>query len=147
TTNCRNSTSSSRNRHRSIQGLMVDSRFFHNAGPMTLQQIVTLTGAVISSSGDTQPDKSRAFGNVAPLDAAGPDELSFLDNVKYIETFTQSKAGACFIKPRFAARAPKDMVLLVTEEPYYAYAMTARHFYPEPQWEPSISPQAVIAKS
>ena len=26
--------------------------------------------------------------------------------------------------------APAGMVLLVTEEPYYAYALTAQHFYP-----------------
>jgi len=55
------------------------------------------------------------------------------------------KAGACFVRPKFAAQAPKDMALLITEEPYYAYALTARAFYPEAEFTAAISPQAIIA--
>ncbi len=39
------------------------------------------------------------------------------------------------------------MALLVTDEPYSAYALTSRHFYPDAAVTPGISPQAIVAKS
>lgn len=125
---------------------MADSRFFKKSAAMAVSDIVALTGAqALSASG--QADLSRAFGDVAPLDKAGSDDVSFLDNTKYLSMFTASKAGACFVKRKFAERAPENMLLLVTDEPYFAYALVARHFYPESHFEPHVSRQATIAKS
>src|SRR5687768_12994721 len=126
---------------------MVDSRFFHNAGPMRLSAVAELTGAVITAGGNAQPDRDRQFTGIAPLDRAGPGDISFLDNIKYVDGFAASKAGACFVRAKFADRAPAGMVLLVTEEPYYAYALTARTFYPDSGFTPEISKLAIIAKS
>jgi len=86
------------------------------------------------------------FSDVAPLDVATAHDISFLDNVKYVEQFTRSKAGACFVRAKFVDRAPDSMILLVTEEPYSAYAATCSLFYPDTT-ERSISPSAHIAKS
>lgn len=126
---------------------MPDARFFHNAGAMTLAELAKLTGAAITASGGGVPDSNRVFTNVLPLDRAGEHDVSFLDNVKYIETFINSKAGACFVRAKFVERAPKHMVLLATDEPYYCYALTARRFYPDRELTPGISPQAHIAKT
>jgi len=120
---------------------MVDRRFFYNAGSLTLGDIASLTGTSIASDG------SRIFTGVAPLECAGTDDISFLDNVKYLDAFAQSKAGACFVRPKYVPRAPKSMVLLITDDPYSAYALTAQRFYPEPAVTAGIAPQAVIAKS
>jgi len=121
---------------------MVDTRFFHSAGPIRLNEIASLTGATAASA-----DGERIFLGVAPLDRAGAGDISFLDNVKYVEAFAQSKAGACFVRPHYAGRAPATMALLVTDDPYYAYALTAQRFYPQPEFAPGISPQATIAKT
>lgn len=126
---------------------MVDSRFFANAGSITLQAVATLTGAVIATRNNAPVDPVRVFTNVASLDNAGATDISFLDNTKYIDAFSASKAGACFVRPKFAERAPKDMVLLVSEDPYYCYAITAAHFYPMSSFEAGVSPHAVIAKT
>jgi len=126
---------------------MADQRFFHNAGPMTLTEVAALTGAALTSQGGTAPDAAQRFTDVAPLDRAGTADISFLDNTKYIEAFEISKAGACFVRPKFVKHAPKNMALLVTEEPYYAYALTAQKFYPEEEVTPGISPAAQIAKT
>jgi len=126
---------------------MVDNRFFPNAGPVRLSEIATLTGAAITSPSRAEANGNRSFADVAPLDRAGANDVSFLDNVKYLDTFAESKAGACFVRPQYAGRAPKDTVLLVTAEPYYAYALTAQRFYPEPNFTAVISPQAVVAKN
>ncbi len=124
---------------------MADRRFFHNAGALSLEDIATLTGAVVDTSRAQHSDKT--FTNVAPLDRAGAEDISFLDNIKYVDTFAASKAGACFVRPKFAARAPAGMVLFVTDEPYYSYALTARRFYPEQSVAPAVSPKATIASS
>lgn len=120
---------------------MADSRFFHRSGPHSLQAIAALTGCAVPEGAE------RMIQDVAPLDSAGGDDLSFLDNIKYLDSFTQSRAGACFVRPKFAARAPKGMQLLLTDQPYAAFALAVQLFYPEPALEPFISPQAVIDAS
>lgn len=120
---------------------MSDSRFFVNAGTVSLSEIATLTYATINSSSE------QKFSGVAPLETAGSNDISFLDNTKYISAFETSKAGACFVRQKFASRAPKNMQLLITEEPYYAYALAAQKFYPQENFTSVISPQAQIAKT
>ncbi len=71
------------------------------------------------------------MSGVASLDLAGPDEVSFLDNPKYVDAFTKTKAGACIVHPRFADRAPTGTTLLLSEQPYRAYSLVAQLFYPE----------------
>ena len=62
--------------------------------------------------------------------SAAPDELTFLDNPKYVEAFSRSRAGAAFVDERMVARAPSRMALLLTPEPYKAFARAAQAFYP-----------------
>ena len=121
---------------------MPDQRFFTPGGLLALSDIASLTGATLASG-----DASRLFASVAPLETAGENDLSFFDNIKYAEAFEQSKAGACFVRPQYKDRAPKHMALLLTDEPYAAYAIAAQRLFPEPAFEPGISPQAVIAQS
>jgi UDP-3-O-[3-hydroxymyristoyl] glucosamine N-acyltransferase len=123
---------------------MADTRFFSNSGPFALQEIVSLSGAQIAGNGDIS---ARQIHDIAPLQNAGVNDLSFFDNSKYLEPFKASKAGACFIKPRFVALAPKSMIALVTDDPYLAYTKTARHFYPTQALSPGIHPSAIIADS
>lgn len=121
---------------------MADSRFFKSPKPMTLQEIATLSGAVLQGE---HIDPGKSITDVAPLNTATPDQLSFLDNKKYNDLFTASQAGACFVAPDQAAHAPKGMALLVTDKPYKAYALTAQKFYPEPSWTKTfIAPNAFI---
>ncbi|MEQ1790392.1 MAG: UDP-3-O-(3-hydroxymyristoyl)glucosamine N-acyltransferase [Rickettsiales bacterium] len=120
---------------------MSNNKFFTNSGEVSLSEIADLTCATIASSGE------RKFSNVSPLETASATDISFLDNIKYISDFETSKAGACFVRQKYAARAPKNMLLLITEEPYYAYALAAQKFYPQENFIAAISPQAQIAKT
>jgi UDP-3-O-[3-hydroxymyristoyl] glucosamine N-acyltransferase len=122
---------------------MGDSRFFTKAGPLSLDDVATLTGATLSSASA----KDTLVNDVAPLETAGADHLSFIDNVKYLGAFANSKAGACFVRPKYAERAPAGMVLLLTEEPYFAYALTAQRFYPDAAVTAAIAPSAHIAST
>lgn len=129
---------------------MSDSRFFTNAGDISLDEIIAITGAAIACSPGANPVTStgtKKFSNIAPLEIAGSNDISFLDNTKYLSAFEASNAGACFVREKFAVRAPKNMLLLISEEPYYAYALIAQKFYPQQNFTPEISAQAQIAKS
>lgn len=121
---------------------MADSRFFERQGPFSLPQIIEATDAELV--GSTSVD--AMLEDVAPLDQAGPAELSFLDNSKYVDSFSHSRAGACFARRKYAAMAPKGMILLIHDDPYRAYAMAAALFYP-PLDQGRIAATAVIHES
>jgi UDP-3-O-[3-hydroxymyristoyl] glucosamine N-acyltransferase len=122
---------------------MADSKFFDNAGPFALSELAGVAEAELSPGADG----ARRFHDVAPLDTAGPDDVSFLDNRRYLGQFTQSKAGACIVAPEFAERAPPGMLLLLTQRPYRGYAKVAQAFYPQPKPRPGVHPTAVVEAS
>ncbi|MEM7168918.1 MAG: UDP-3-O-(3-hydroxymyristoyl)glucosamine N-acyltransferase [Pseudomonadota bacterium] len=105
---------------------MADPRFFTSAGPFTLAQIAEIGAGEIGPGGDPE----LVLEDVAPLDGAGPRDLSFLDNKRYVEDFRQSAAGACIVDPDYAAQAPEGMALVLCKQPYMAYAKVAQAFYP-----------------
>lgn len=89
-------------------------------------------------------DPSFVIEDIAPLDKAGPKDLSFLDNLKYREQFKVTKAGACIVAADMVALAPKGINLLVSKSPYKSYALTAQAFYPEQRPKTSIADSAVV---
>lgn len=114
---------------------MADPQFFRKPAPLSLKEIADISGAVLQN---VQGDPAAVrISDVAPLHTAEQGHLSFLDNKKYLDAFKSSHAGACFVSPDHVDQAPKDMVLLVTPNPYKAYALTAQKFYPEPSWKKS----------
>ncbi|MGF1591979.1 MAG: UDP-3-O-(3-hydroxymyristoyl)glucosamine N-acyltransferase [Kiloniellaceae bacterium] len=119
---------------------MADPRFFDNAGPFALNDLAAIAGAGLSAGADGE----RRFSDVAPLDTAGPNDVSFFDNRRYLAQFLESRAGACIVAPEFAERAPEGMVLLLTEKPYRGYAKVAQAFYPPPPPRPGVHPSAVV---
>lgn len=119
---------------------MADPRFFTVSGPFTLAQLAKIAGAEIAPGADP----SAAFNDIAPLAAAGPRDVSFLDNRRYVEQFEASKAGACIVDPALAGRAPSGMALLLTKRPYRGYALVAQAFYPNPAFTPGVHETAVV---
>jgi UDP-3-O-[3-hydroxymyristoyl] glucosamine N-acyltransferase len=119
---------------------MADPRFFAVAGPFTVAEIAARASAEIAAGADGK----RVIIDVAPLETAGPDHLSFLDNPKYVPAFAATRAGAAFVHPDKAAHAPAGMTVLLTRNPYRAYAIAAQAFYPDPPPVPGIAPSAVV---
>lgn len=119
---------------------MADPRFFDRAGPFSLETLATLSGAKLQNAADG----ARLILDVAPLETAGPDDVTFLDNRKYVEVFAGSQAGAAFVDGRMAQKAPSGMALLVTREPYKAFARAARAFYPTTPVAPYRAASAII---
>ena len=105
---------------------MADPRFYTVAGPFNLQDIAQIAKARIGDGADNL----AWFVDVKPLISAGAGHISFLDNKRYIHQFSTTKAGACLVHPDLINKAPKDISLLISEEPYRAYARVAAAFYP-----------------
>jgi UDP-3-O-[3-hydroxymyristoyl] glucosamine N-acyltransferase len=120
---------------------MPDPRFYSVAGHFTLDELAAISGAETSGGG------SRLFSDIAPLATATSNEISFLDNRKYLDDFAKSSAGACLVRPDHAARAPGGMALLVTGEPYHGYARVAAAFYPRESNGPGLDALDGIDKS
>lgn len=106
---------------------MPDPRFFSVGGPFTLAQLADIGGATI----DAEARADRIIRDVAPIETAGPDDLSFIDNPRYLDSFSVSRAGACVVHPSRIAAAPAGISLLVSEAPYLSFARMANAFYPE----------------
>jgi len=105
---------------------MADKRFFKLEGPFTIKELVNITSSSVEDKYLEQQMK-----DVAALDNADVDKVTFFDNKKYLEQFRKTKAGACFVKPEFAALAPEGTICLLNKNPYKAYALAARAFYPQ----------------
>jgi UDP-3-O-[3-hydroxymyristoyl] glucosamine N-acyltransferase len=119
---------------------MADPRFFTVAGPFSVAEIAQRTGATLGGAGTAD----LMLRDVAPLETAGPEALTWLDNRKYLDQFRATRAGAVFVQPALAAGVPASATLLLTEQPYRAYAVAAQAFYPEPPPEPGIAPSACV---
>ena len=100
---------------------MADPRFFSAAGPYTLGQLADIAGASLPAGSDA----GRLIRDVASLEQAAPEHISFLDNRRYLDVFAASRAGACVIAKAHADRAPAGMVVLLSEAPYLAFAKIA----------------------
>lgn len=119
---------------------MADQRFFKNAGPFTLGALAQMTGSLLSDPAAAD----KLVTDVAPLQVALPDQLSFLDNKKYATLFRETKAGACFVRPELAEHAPAGTVCLTHKNPYKAYALAAQAFYPAPKAESFVASSAIV---
>ena len=118
---------------------MADPRFHELAGPWSLADLARLTGA------EPRPgERGDTFHDVAPLDAAGPGDVAFVEDRRYFEVLGGSGAGACFIHPDAAVRAPSGMALLVTKGPQRAFAIAAAAFHPPDPLAPGVAATAWV---
>jgi len=124
--------------------------FFHRASPLTIAEVAAATGSNLPDG--LPPDvASRKIADVRPLADAGPSDVAFLDNRKYLPQLDATRAGACLISPALADRVPNATVPLITKRPYHGFAMALRTFYPDALWpraaepgSPAIDPSAEI---
>jgi UDP-3-O-[3-hydroxymyristoyl] glucosamine N-acyltransferase len=105
---------------------MPDPQFFPPPKPLSLAEIVALTGARIVH----QPAGEIVITGVAPLDTAGPADIAFLEGVAYVAQAAATKAGACFASAKFVANVPASTAALEVTEPGRAFAIVAARLFP-----------------
>ena len=102
-------------------------QFFSAESSMTVGEIAAMTGAEPRAGADLD----RRITNVAPIDLAGPDDLTFLDNFKFTGELATTRAGAVLISARFEPQAPAHLTVLRSREPYKAFVLVTQKFYRE----------------
>ena len=90
-------------------------------------------------------DAGRAVEGVAPLDKAGPAQLSFFANAKYADQLAATQAAGVLCKRADAVKVPAGVAKLISEDPYRDFARTvARSFDLRPRPAAGIHPTAVV---
>ncbi len=97
---------------------MPDSRFFQSLGPLTVAEISAAAGAALHSD----VDAGQAILAVAPLVRAGPSDVAFFSDRRYLNDLISTRAGAVFVTAAQASSAPPGCAVLITPEPQAAYA-------------------------
>jgi UDP-3-O-[3-hydroxymyristoyl] glucosamine N-acyltransferase len=115
-----------------------DPRFFQRVGPFSV-------AAVADAAEAECPPRRLMLHGVAPLQTAGAQDVSFLDNRKYLSALIATGAGAVIVHPDLASKVPATAVPIVTPEPYAAWARVAALFHPAPPAQPGNHPAAVIS--
>lgn len=93
-------------------------------------------------AGRLEGDPGRRLTGVQPLDAAGPDDLSFLAHPRYRAAAAASRAGALLVRSEGRVEG-RDLVLV--DSPYTALATVMELFFPRVTPAPGVSPDAVVA--
>src|SRR5256885_14709503 len=106
---------------------------------MSARDIAALTNGELVGPPDV------TVSGVAPLDRAGPNDLSFLAARRYLQYFQGSSAAVVLCKPDLVHEAPDGPACRVlVRDPHEALLSVIPVLYPEPAWEPGIHRTAVI---
>ncbi|KQP61275.1 UDP-3-O-(3-hydroxymyristoyl)glucosamine N-acyltransferase [Methylobacterium sp. Leaf108] len=106
---------------------MTDPIFFRTRTTLSLGAIAGACGVGVPDGADAE----AAFAGAAPLESAGPGDVAYMDNARYIDALAATRAGLCLVSRRFSARVPAATAALVLPDPYRAYAGILALFHPD----------------
>ncbi|MGY6568066.1 MAG: UDP-3-O-(3-hydroxymyristoyl)glucosamine N-acyltransferase [Salinarimonas sp.] len=105
---------------------MSDPHFFQKPAAISLAEIAAIASFELPA--DADPD--QPITGVAPLESAGPHDVAYMDNPKYVDMLTRTRAGLLLLSPKFASAAPQGVVVIQLNNPYPAFAAIIGHLYP-----------------
>jgi UDP-3-O-[3-hydroxymyristoyl] glucosamine N-acyltransferase len=105
-----------------------------------------LKDLVARFGGQLEGDPDTEITHVAPLERAGPADISFLSNSRLRAAAAHSRAGALILAPQdeAAVAAAYGGARIVTANPYAYFARTAQYLHAPAPPEPGIDPSAVV---
>ncbi|MEM8560840.1 MAG: UDP-3-O-(3-hydroxymyristoyl)glucosamine N-acyltransferase [Pseudomonadota bacterium] len=89
-------------------------------------------------------EKAKTVSGIATLGEAGPNDVAFLANRKYISQLKSTRAGAVILSSDMASDCPTDCLL--TDTPYLAFAKISQLFDKASGARPGVHCTAVIAE-
>ena len=94
-------------------------------------------------------DKSLKIYNVATLNKATGQDISFLSNTKYVDSLKDSNAGFCFIQEKYVNYLNKNTTPIIVDDPHFSYCILLNTMYFVPMYlvENKISNKANIDTS
>ncbi len=100
-----------------------------------LSELAARVGARLSGEGDA------VVTGVAPIEEAGPGQVTFLASPKYNRAARGSKASAIIAKDRLEGA---QAAFLLSDNPYYTFACVVELFHPPVRPAAGVSPMASI---
>lgn len=122
---------------------MIDTSFYINHGPMSLQKVAEITGAVLQ-------DASKAdvlVRDIATLARAGQGEICFFYDKKMKEQGALMKATACVTTEELVSFVPETTIKLISKDPKRAFLKLNMAMYDEKSRGLGIAATAKIAKT
>ena len=107
---------------------------------MKLSELAASTGSIIEG-GNAEAEIRGAAG----LDEASEGQVTFLSNPRYTPRVQTTRATAIYVG--MGVEVGRDIAVLRASDPYLAYTRALRLFHPDPPFDPSIHPTAVIDPS
>jgi len=107
--------------------------------PISLGELATSQGCELIG------DPDATVSQVASLQDASPESLSFLASSSYISHLPATKAAAVVLRAESASACP--VAAFISDNPYATYARMAALVCPEPLFAPGVHATAVVADS
>ena len=107
-------------------------------GGLSAADVAALVGGTLVGDGAVR------VRTVAPLDRAGPDELSFLAASRYLPYFHASRAGVVLLTEAHRGEEPGPATRILVDDPHRAMLIVVRSLYPAQRRDSSVHPTAVI---
>lgn len=95
---------------------------------LELRKVVEIVGGKLNKE---DADLSSRINDVATLQNGKKGDISFLTGGAYVQKFRESEVEFCLVSQDKVEKAPKNMILIICENPYYAYSLIAKEFYEE----------------
>lgn len=91
-------------------------------------------------------DPGALIERLSTLEAAGPNDLSFLSHPKYLSKLSQSAAACVIVAPAAREAAVSRGGCIVVDDPYHAFALVTQFWKQRqaPRGAPHIHPSAFI---
>ena len=105
-----------------------------------LGQFIEALGGTLEGSPD------QLIARLAPLEAAGPQDLSFLSNPRYQQQLAASQAACVIVAPAMREPALQRGACIVADDPYVYFARATQWWKRQhaPAVQPGVHPSAVV---
>ena len=107
---------------------------------LTASAIADLVGGTLAG------DPSAAVRSVAPLDRAGPGQLTFCGSPRYAPLMASSLASVILVAPEVEERSHPSATLVVVGKPHDAMVSLLPRLYQDAARAPGVHPSAVIGR-
>ena len=119
---------------------MADTRFFRRSGPFSLGSIAEHVGANLSHPALAD----RSMHDLAPLDVAGPNDISVFSDGAYQCAAASSRAGAMITNRKLGGLMPDRHLPALRRDPRLAFALVGALFYPGSTLDAGIHATALV---
>jgi UDP-3-O-[3-hydroxymyristoyl] glucosamine N-acyltransferase len=89
---------------------------------------------------------TTTVAGIAPLERAGPGDVSFLASPRYVPYFERTSASLVLVAPAFESAAGGPETRIIVPDPYAALLVVLPVLYPQAVWEAGIHPTAVVGR-